>query len=123
MPYRPLMTAFAVIAAIGGIACLAIPDVLLASFGVELSAMGLVIYRFWGAALLGLGMMAWIARGSQNQRRRLGFASALAIANLLAAIIAVLGQYAGANAAGWSNVALFSLVAMAFAWTAIHELR
>ncbi len=120
MPYRPLM---AVIAAIGGIGCLAMPEVLLASFGVELSAMGLIIYRFWGAALLGLGMMAWIARGTHSQQRRLGFASALAVANLLAAIIAVLGQYAGANAAGWSNVALFSLVAMAFAWTAIHELR
>ncbi len=123
MLYRPLMTAFALIAAIGGIGCLAIPELLLEPFGVDLPAMGLVIYRFWGAALLGLGMMAWIARGTHNQRRRLGFASALAVANLLAAVIAVFGQYAGANAAGWSNVALFGLIAMAFAWTAFRELR
>lgn len=59
MTFRTLLSIHAVIAVPTGIACVLAPAQLLATYGVTLPPMGLVIYQFWGAALVGLGMLTW----------------------------------------------------------------
>ena len=83
--------------------------------------MGIVIYQFWGAGLVGLGLLAWATRnigdgGTQNAVLR-----ALIVANALNCVIAVRGQYAGANVLGWSNVLLFVLFTLAFGFIFLRK--
>jgi hypothetical protein len=97
-----------------GIACVLMPAQLLASYDVSLAPMGLVIYQFWGVALIGLGMLTWFARSVKESALQRRFALALFITNGLNCVMAVRGQFAGANTFGWSMVALFLLLALGF---------
>jgi predicted membrane channel-forming protein YqfA (hemolysin III family) len=90
------------------------PAQLLASYDVSLAPMGLVIYQFWGVALMGLGMLTWFARSVRESVLQRKFALALFITNGLSGVMAVRGQFAGANTFGWSTVALFFLLALGF---------
>ena len=90
------------------------PARLLASYDVKLAPMGLVIYQFWGVALIGLGMLVWFARDTSESALQRKLALALFITNGLSCIMVVRGQYAGANTFGWSTVALFFLLASGF---------
>jgi hypothetical protein len=76
--------------------------------------MGLVTYQFWGSTLIGLGLLAWFSRNIQESVLQRNFVLALFIANALSCVMAVRGQFAGANSFGWSMVALFFLLALGF---------
>lgn len=114
MRCKTLLTVNSVLAFVTGIACVCVPARLLSGYGVSLSPMGLVIYQFWGAALIGLGMLTWFTRGTKDPAQQKALALSLFVTNALSAAMAVRGQFAGANAFGWSAVAIFCLLALAF---------
>jgi hypothetical protein len=119
-----LLTINSALAFVCGIACVLMPAQLLASYDVSLAPMGLVIYQFWGAALMGLGMLTWFARSVKESALQRKFALALFITNGLSCVMAVRGQFAGANTFGWSTVALFFLLTLGFgAFTLIKPCR
>ena len=62
MTLKALLTVNSILAFVSGAACILVPVQLLAQYDVTLSPMGLVVYQFWGAALVGLGMLVWAAR-------------------------------------------------------------
>lgn len=111
MEFRTFMTTNAVIAIPAGMACILAPARLLATYGVSLDSMGLVIYQFWGAFLLGLGLLAGSARMIEEREVQRAIVSSLAITYGISCAIAVRGQFAGANNMGWSTVVLFLLLA------------
>ena len=76
--------------------------------------MGIVVYQFWGATLVGLGMLIWISRTITDRLLQRRISLALFITNALCCVMAVRGQYAGANTRGWSMVVLFGLLAVAY---------
>ncbi|MFC2142667.1 hypothetical protein ACFLR7_07020 [Acidobacteriota bacterium] len=114
MKFKTLLTIHAVLAFVAGIACLFVPAKLLSSYGVSLIPMGLVIYQFWGAALIGLGLLTWFARSIKEFALQKLFALSLFITHGINCVIAIRGQFAGANDFGWSNVALFFLISIGF---------
>lgn len=114
MMFKVLLTINSALAFISGIACVVIPAQLLEFYDVRLSPMGLVIYQFWGASLIGLGLLTWFARSIRESMLKRRIALALFITNGLSCVMAVRGQYAGANTSGWSMVALFLLLALGF---------
>jgi len=116
MDYKNLMTVHSVIAILMGIACMLAPAALLANYGLTLSPMGLVIYQFWGAALFGLGILTWVFRTAKESRVKTGSSLAMAIIHGINCAVAVRGQTAGASDFGWSTVALFLILALAFAY-------
>jgi hypothetical protein len=115
MKFTTLLTINSVLAVVCGIACVLMPSQLLASYNVSLAPMGLVIYQFWGAALVGLGMLTWFAKSIRESALQRKFALALFITNGLSCIMAVRGQLAGTNNFGWSTVILFFLLTLGFA--------
>lgn len=121
MKYKTLTTILSVIAFVNGLGCFLAPEMMLASFGVTLPAMGLVVYRFWGATLVGLGLIVWFARGIEDVNIQKKFSSALLIFSILCTYPAVLGQYSGASAMGWSMVGLFGLMSLGFASNLISK--
>lgn len=114
MKYRTLLTVNSGLAIVFGIACVLMPAQLLANYDVSLAPMGLVIYQFWGAALIGLGLLTWFARSVNESALQRKYGLALFITNGLSCVMAVRGQFAGANSFGWSTVALFFLLALGF---------
>ncbi|MBU1581525.1 MAG: hypothetical protein KKE44_02125, partial [Proteobacteria bacterium] len=62
MKFKTLLIINSVFAFFAGIACILMPVQLLASYGICLIPMGVVIYQFWGTALIGLGMLTWFSR-------------------------------------------------------------
>ena len=76
--------------------------------------MGLVVYQFWGATLIGLGLIIWLARATTDRSLQWKLSLALFATNGLSCAMAFRGQYAGANARGWSTVVLFGLLALAY---------
>jgi len=114
MKFKALLTVNSILAFASGAACVLIPAQLLAHYDVVLSPMGLVIYQFWGATLIGLGMIIWFARGIDGRVLQRRISLALFVTNVLSCVMALRGQYAGANARGWSMVVLFALLAVAY---------
>lgn len=123
MEFKTLMSVNAIIAIPVGIACILAPAQLLATYGISLPPMGLVIYQFWGAFLLGLGMLVWSARSIEERGVQRAIALSLFITYGIGCAIAVKGQLSGANNTGWSTVVLFLLLAVAFASLWIGRLR
>ena len=114
MKFKVLLTVNSVLALVTGTACVLVPVQLLAQYEVTLSPMGLVVYQFWGATLFGLGMLIWIARAINDPVLQRRISLALFVTNALSCMMALRGQYAGANARGWSMVVLFGLLAVAY---------
>ena len=123
MRFESLLLISAVIAIPMGIACILAPAQLLATYGVTLPPMGLVIYQFWGTFLLGFGLLTWSARKIRDRSAQRAIASSLTITFGISCAIAVRGQFAGANNVGWSTVALFLLLASAFGYCRLTRLR
>lgn len=123
MSFRVLMAINSFIAVPMGAACVLVPAQLVGSFGVTLTPMGLVIYQFWGVTLVGLGLLTWFARATEARGTQRALAAALFVFHVLSCAIAVRGQQAGASDMGWSNVALFLLLALAFGYLCLVGLR
>ena len=114
MKFKTLLTINSALAIVAGTACMLMPAKLLASYDVSLAPMGLVIYQFWGASLIGLGMFSWFVRSIKESTLQRKFALTLFITNGLSCAMAVRGQFAGANNFGWSTVVLFLILTLSF---------
>jgi hypothetical protein len=114
MKFKTLLTINSVLAFATGLACVLMPAQLLANYGVKLPSMGLVIYQFWGVALIGIGMLSWFVREINELTLQRKIAIVLLITNGLSSLIAVRGQYAGANSSGWSTVVIFFILALSY---------
>jgi hypothetical protein len=123
MEFRTFLAINAVIAVPTGVACVLVPARLLATCGVTLTPMGSVVYQFWGAALIGLGLLAWCARGVEEAGLQKAIALSLFITYAISCVIAVRGQFAGANNLGWSAVALFLVLSLGYGWLAAARSR
>lgn len=114
MKFKSLLTIFSVVTFVAGLACVLAPAPMLSSYGVSLIPIGYVVYQFWGSTLMGLGMLSWFARNIEEPALQRKFAFAFLITTALGMVMAIRGQYAGANDFGWSNVALYSLLTLGF---------
>lgn len=123
MSFRTLLAINALIAVLMGAACVLASAQLIGSYGIALTPMGLVVYQFWGATLIGLGLLTWLARFIETRGTQRALAASLFAYHGLSCVIAVRGQYAGANDMGWSTVGLFLLLALAFGYFCLVGLR
>ncbi len=114
MKFKRLCTVYSILAFLPGTFCVLIPAQLLASYDMSLSAMGLVIYQFWGVGLIGLGMLTWFIRNIEEAALQRKSALVLFITNGLSCVMAVRGQFAGANTFGWSTVVMYLLLSLSF---------
>jgi hypothetical protein len=114
MKFKTLITINSVLAFAAGLACVLLPTQLLANYGVILAPMGIVIYQFWGTALIGIGLLSWFVRDIDELALQRKLAIALFIINGLSNILVVRVQYAGANSSGWSTVILFLILTLSF---------
>ncbi len=114
MKIKTLFMISSILSIIAGMACLFSPSRVLQMYGVALSSMGLVIYQFWGTAMIGVGLLTWTIRNIERPKLQRAFALSLCITYATGTIIAIKGQFVGANTIGWSSVAIYLLLTTGF---------
>lgn len=115
MSFKTLLTVTGVIGVLFGLAFLLLPSTALAQYGVQTDAAGLFVSQLFGAALLELGLVFFLARGVENPATMRGIALAGCIGELAGFWVALRIQRTGlTNTMGWSTVAIYGLLALGF---------
>ena len=102
----------AIISLAFGIGFVAIPTAVWSIYGVKLDPAGIMMTRFFGACLGGIGLICWITRNADFNTLK-GITLSLCIADTIGFIVALSAQLSGIlNTLGWINVAIWLLLAL-----------
>ncbi len=112
MNVKIFLTIAAVIALLFGLGFVLVPGPLTSLFGVTLDPVGTFVAQLFGAALLGLGTINWLARGLSEPRPVLigNF-----VGNAFGFLVDLFGQLnhvGGINGLGWVTVLLYLFLAI-----------
>lgn len=119
MSLRNLLTVAAIIAFAFGLGFVLIPGQLTSLYNITLNPGGLFIGQLFGAALIGFGVLNWFARGVQDSQALRAIVLANLIGDGVGFVFALIGQIngvGGVNQLGWSTVAIYLLLTLAFAY-------
>ena len=124
MKLSNLLVVAAVIGAVFGVAFVVASGPLLAIYGITLDKAGSLVAQLFGAALISLALLNWLARNVTDPEARRAVVFANLAGDVVGFVVILLGQLAGvANALGWSNVAIYLLLALGFAYVQFMEPR
>jgi hypothetical protein len=117
MKLNSLLMIAAVIAAAFGIAFVVASGPLLALYGITLDKAGTLIAQLFGALLIGLAVVNWLARDMTDPQGQQAVVLGNLVGDAVGFVLILIGQLGGiANALGWVNVALYLLLALGFAY-------
>lgn len=123
MTFKTLLTIHSLMAFSTGIACVLVPESLLSMYGITLMPMGIIIYQLLGATLIGVGLLTWFARHSKELGVQKAYALSLFVTYGISSVIAIRGQFAGANDVGWSTVILYLFFVVGFGYFQFFKFR
>jgi hypothetical protein len=90
-----------------GVGSALVPHLFLSLFGATLGPAGAVMMQYGGAWLIGMGLLTWLTRDTAESDAGRHIAVSLLIGYLVALVVSVSGQLAGAlNALGWMPVVI-----------------
>jgi len=116
MKLSTFLSIVGVVAVLFGIGFVAAPAQVLAQYGIPADRYVVVMSRFFGAALINIGLIAWFARYIVDPVGRRSIVLAGLIGDVIGFFVALQGQMNGdINALGWSTVAIYGLFALGFA--------
>jgi hypothetical protein len=102
----------AVISLVFGIVFALVPAVAMSLYGMTLDPAGVMMARFVGACLIGIGLICWLDREADPKALQ-GITLALCIGDTVGFLVALVSQLSGlANALGWLNVIIWLLLAL-----------
>lgn len=117
MKLKSLFVFNAITAIIFGVGSVLAPQVLVSLFGATLNPAGMLMMRYGGAWLIGIGLVAWFARNAVDSEARRAIVLAFLICYSIAFIVALISQLAAVlNAFGWGTVALNLLLALGYGY-------
>lgn len=106
-----------VVALVFGLAFALVPEQTTALYDVDLTEGGVLIGRLFGAALLSFCVVSWLVRNAEASPERQAVVLALFVGDAVGFVASLLAQLAEvANALGWSTVALYLILAVAFGY-------
>ena len=115
MSFKGLLTVTGVIGVLFGLGFLLAPALVLAQYRIQTDPAGLFVAQLFGAALLQLGLVFFLARRIDDPSTMRGIALGACIGELAGLWIALRIQLTGlTNAMGWSTVAIYGLLALGF---------
>jgi hypothetical protein len=117
MKLSNLLIASAVIAAFFGIGLVVATGPLLAIYGMTLDKTGTVVAQLFGSLLIAFAVLNWFARNVTDPEARRAVVLGNLAGNAVGLVVILLGQLAGiANTLGWSNVAIYLVLTLAWAY-------
>lgn len=124
MKLSNLLMVAAVIAAVFGVAFVVASGPLLSIYGITLDKAGTLVAQLFGAALISLASLNWLVRNVTDPEARQAVVLANLAGDVVGFVVILLGQLAGiANGLGWSNVAIYLLLALGFAYVQFMQPR
>ena len=116
MKLRTFLMIVAVIALVYSVGLLLMPVFMETSYGTETSASVVLSDRFFGATLLSLSVITWLARDLTGASVRPIITGSL-IGNAVGLVVSLMGTLGGVmNASGWSAVVIYLVFALGFAY-------
>lgn len=117
MSYKLLFVLNAVVVLIVGVAFLAVPDLILKQFQVDSYESTLLLGRFFGTAMIALGLVLWFAKNLEDAALQKGLAVALLISATLGLVVNIIGTASGImRANGWITMIIYVLFILAYAF-------
>ncbi len=90
---------------------LIIPATIMSWHGITADAYTILMARYFGVALLGLGLVTWFARNAPESDVRDGITTSLAISSVVGFALSLQSTLAGQmNALGWLPVVIYLLI-------------
>jgi hypothetical protein len=115
MRLRSLLLLAGVIALGFGLAFLFAPRPMLALYGIAADAGIVLMSRFFGAALVQLGMVLYLIRDVGDLRTQRGVVIGSFLGSVAGLVVALTGQFWGVvNQFGWSSVAIYGLLTLGY---------
>jgi hypothetical protein len=119
MTYRMLLILNAFVAVLLGAAFLFVPSRVLNLFGTETFVATLLMSRFFGTAMLALGLLLWFAKDINEQTVQTGIGIALMVGAAAGLVVTLAGTFAS-NAVirsnGWIVMLIYILFGLGYAY-------
>lgn len=116
MKLRTFLMIVAVIALVYSVGLLLMPVFMETSYGTETSASVVLSDRFFGATLLSLAVITWLAKDLTGASVRPIITGSL-IGNAVGLVVSLMGTLGGVmNASGWSAVVIYLVFSLGFAY-------
>ena len=116
MKLRPLLSVFAIFVVVGGLFPLLAPGWTLSLYGVAgPTDLAIALHRIVGSMEIGVGVMAWLARGAEASPARKAVTVGLATFSGLSAVTVILAILGGLfNVFVWAPAVAYGLFAILF---------
>jgi membrane-bound ClpP family serine protease len=115
MQLRSLLLIAGLIALVFGLGFLLVPRPMLALYGVSTDPAIVLMSRFFGAALVQLGLVFYLIRDVGDRRTQRGVVIGSFIGSVAGLVVALTGQFWGlVNQFGWSTVAIYGLLTLGY---------
>jgi membrane-bound ClpP family serine protease len=115
MRLRSLLLLAGVIALVFGLAFLLAPRAMLPLYGIAVDPGIVLMARFFGAALVQLGMVLYLIRDVGDLRTQRGVVIGSFLGSVAGLVVALTGQFWGVvNGLGWSTVAIYGLLTLGY---------
>lgn len=119
MNYRILLIVNALVAVLLGVAFLFMPTRMLNLFGTETFVATLLVSRFFGTAMLALGLLLWFVKDVTQETIQKGMGLALLVGAVAGLVVTVVGTFAS-NAVirsnGWIAMLVYVLFGLGYAY-------
>lgn len=109
-----VLTIHSIVTLLFGIGFVLVPAQVLAPYGLATDAAGIGMSRLFGAALIGFGVLYWLARDTHESEALKAVLLASAVGMGLGALVALYLMFSTPiNALGWTTVAIYVIFAVA----------
>ncbi len=103
------------LALVFGLGFLLAPRPMLSLYGVPVDPSIVLVARFFGAALVQLGLVLYLIRDVGDPRTQRGVVIGSFIGSVAGLVVALTGQFWGlTNQLGWSTVAIYALLTLGY---------
>lgn len=115
MRLRTLLLIAGVLGLVFGLGFLLAPRPLLSLYGVAADPTAVLMSRFFGAALVQLGLILYLIRDVPDLRTQRGVVLGSFLGSLAGLVVALTAQFWGlVNALGWSTVAIYGFLLIGY---------
>ena len=116
MRLKTVLLIAGLVALVFGLGFLVFPIVLLAQYGLHTDGVGILMSRFFGSALIEVGLILFLVRHVTDLATQRAIAIAGFLGSLVGMAVAFRAQFTGlVNSLGWSSVAIYGLLALGYA--------
>lgn len=115
MPLRTLLLIAGILGLVFGLGFLLVPRAMLPLYGVPTDPSVVMMSRFFGAALVQIGLVLYLIRDVGDPRTQRGVVIGSFIGSVAGLVVALTGQFWGlVNQLGWSTVAIYALLTFGY---------